>query len=156
MMAQRRMTKAQREWRPGMPKPRRSIKVMFASTVLGLEGFVAFFATLAVFGLRSREIAPAAILIAGITLSVVLIAACAFLTKKWGFWLGWILQLVLIAVGFVEPMMFVIGPLFAISWWYALRAGSRIDRENRERDAEQAAWEESHPDQAGPAAGEPV
>ena len=64
--------------------------------------------------------------------------------------------LLLIAVGFVEPMMFVIGPLFAISWWYALRAGSRIDRENRERDAEQAAWEESHPDQAGPAAGEPV
>lgn len=46
----RRMTKAQREWRPGMPKKRRSTKVMFASTVLLLEAFVVFFATLTVFG----------------------------------------------------------------------------------------------------------
>ena len=34
-----RLTKAQREWRPGMPKKRRSTKVMFASTVLLLEAF---------------------------------------------------------------------------------------------------------------------
>jgi hypothetical protein len=46
------LTKAQREWRPGMPRKRRSTKVMFASTVLLLEAFVMFFATLAVFGLR--------------------------------------------------------------------------------------------------------
>lgn len=147
-MAQRRMTKAQREWRPGTPKKRRSTKVMFASTVLALEGFVAFFATLAVFGLRSGEIPAVAILLIGIALSVVLIGACAFLAKKWGIWLGWMLQLVLIAVGFVEPMMFVIGPLFAISWWYALRAGSRIDRENVVRDREQAEWEKAHPEAA--------
>lgn len=152
-MAQRRMTKAQRAWRPGMPQKRRSTKVMFASTVLGLEGFVVFFATLAVFGLRSKEIPPAVILTVGIGLSVLLIVACAFLTKKWGIWLGWILQLVLISIGFVEPMMFVIGPLFAISWWYALRAGARIDRENIERDREQAEWEKSHPDELNPGAG---
>ena len=59
------LTKAQREWRPGMPKKRRSTKVMFASTVLLLEAFVAFFATLAVFGLRRGEISPALILVGG-------------------------------------------------------------------------------------------
>lgn len=155
-MVQRRMTKAQREWRPGTPKKRRSTKVMFASTVLGLEGLVAFFATLAIFGLRSRDLNPVAILVVGIGLSVLLIAACGFLTRKWGIWLGWILQLVLIAVGIVEPMMFVIGPLFAISWWYALRTGARIDRENRVRDAEQAEWEKSHPEQARPAESDPA
>jgi dihydrofolate synthase/folylpolyglutamate synthase len=33
------LTKAQREWQPGMPKKRRSTKVLFASTVLLLEAF---------------------------------------------------------------------------------------------------------------------
>ena len=54
------LTKAQREWRPGMPKKRRSIKIMFASTVLLLEAFVAFFATLVVFGLYRDEVAAGA------------------------------------------------------------------------------------------------
>ena len=56
-----------------MPKKRRSTKVMFASTVLVLEGFVAFFATLAVFGLRRDEFPPAVILSVGIVLSLVLV-----------------------------------------------------------------------------------
>ena len=42
-----RMTKAQREWRPGQPKKPRSTRVMFASTVLTLEAFLAVFVALA-------------------------------------------------------------------------------------------------------------
>ncbi len=52
------LTKAQREWRPGMPKKRRSTRVMFASTVLPLEAFVAFFVTLAFFGLTRDKLSP--------------------------------------------------------------------------------------------------
>lgn len=78
-----RLTKAQREWRPGMPKKRRSTKVMFASTVLLLEAFVAFFGTLVVFGLKRGEVPPGIILGVGITLSVVLVLACAVLSKPW-------------------------------------------------------------------------
>lgn len=140
-----RLTKAQREWRPGMPRKRRSIRVMFASTVLGLEAFVAFFATLVIFGLRAREFPQPVILIAGIALSAVLVAACAFLTRSWGPAVGWVLQLVLIATGFLEPMMFVIGVLFALAWWYALRVGWRLDRENAARDRQQEAWDQAHP-----------
>ena len=92
-----------------MPKKRRSTKVMFASTVLVLEAFVAFFATLAVFGLRRDEFPPAVILSVGIVLSLVLVLTCAVLSKPWGVALGWILQLVLILTGFLEPMMFVVG-----------------------------------------------
>ena len=109
------LTKAQREWRPGMPKKRRSTKVMFASTVLLLEAFVAFFATLAVFGLRRGELPPALILGVGIALSVVMILACAVLSKPWGVGLGWILQIVLILTGIVEPMMFLVGGLFGLA-----------------------------------------
>lgn len=141
-----RLTKAQREWRPGMPKKRRSTKVMFASTVLVLEGFVAFFATLAVFGLRRDDFPPAVILSVGIGLSLVLVLTCAVLSKPWGVALGWILQLVLIFTGFIEPMMFVVGILFAVAWWYGIRTGIRIDREAAQREREQAEWEAAHPD----------
>ncbi len=147
-----RLTKAQREWRPGMPKKRRSTKVMFASTVLLLEAFVMFFATLAVFGLRRGEFPPALILGVGIGLSVVMIVACALLTRAWGIGLGWILQLVLILTGIFEPAMFLVGALFAAAWWYGIRTGIRLDREAGERAREQAAWEAAHPEEsAGPA-----
>ncbi|MCF3140460.1 MULTISPECIES: DUF4233 domain-containing protein [unclassified Paenarthrobacter] len=143
------MTKAQREWRPGMPKKRRSTKVMFASTVLLLEAFVAFFGTLAVFGLKRGEVDPGIILGVGIALSVVLVLTCAVLSKTWGIAVGWGLQLVLILTGFAEPTMFIVGILFAICWWYGIRAGMRIDREVAQRDREQAEWDAAHGDEAG-------
>lgn len=144
------LTKAQREWRPGMPKKRRSTKVMFASTVLLLEAFVAFFATLAVFGLKRGEVDPALILGFGIALSVVLVLACAVLSKPWGVGLGWALQIVLILTGIAEPMMFIVGVLFAACWWYGIRAGIRIDRDNAQREREQATWEAEHGDGQAP------
>lgn len=141
-----RMTKAQREWRPGMPRKRRSTKVMFASTVLLLEAFVVFFATLAVFGLKRGEFPPALILGTGIALSVVMIFACAVLSRPWGVGLGWILQIVLILTGIVEPMMFLVGALFALAWWYGIRTGIRIDSESAQREREQAEWNAAHGD----------
>ncbi|MDQ6751951.1 MAG: DUF4233 domain-containing protein, partial [Actinomycetota bacterium] len=72
--------------------------------------------------------------------------------RKWGPALGWVLQLVLIATGFLEPMMFVIGVLFALAWWYALRVGWRLDRENAKRDREQEAFDAQPGD--APAAGD--
>ena len=144
------LTKAQREWRPGMPKKRRSTKVMFASTVLLLEAFVAFFATLAVFGLRRSEMSPVLILAVGIGLSVVLVLACAVLSKPWGVALGWILQIVLILTGVVEPMMFLVGALFGLAWWYGIRTGIRIDKEAAQREREQAEWNAAHPEAQAP------
>ncbi len=141
-----RLTKAQREWRPGMPKKRRSTKVMFASTVLLLEAFVILFGTLAVFGLRRDEFPPALIFSVGIGLCLVYAFTCAVLTKPWGVALGWILQIVLILTGIFEPAMYVVGLLFAIAWWYGIRTGIRIDRESAQREREQAAWDAAHPE----------
>ena len=42
--------------------------------------------------------------------------------------LGWILQILLILTGILEPAMFVVGGLFAVAWWYGIRTGIRIDR----------------------------
>ena len=129
-----------------MPKKRRSTKVMFASTVLLLEAFVVFFATLAVFGLRRGELPPALILSVGIGLSVVMVLACAVLSRPWGVGLGWILQIVLILTGLVEPMMFLVGGLFGLAWWYGIRTGIRIDSEAAQREREQAEWNAAHPE----------
>jgi Protein of unknown function (DUF4233) len=85
------------------------------------------------------------ILTVGIVLSIVLVISCALLTRPFGYALGWILQLVLIATGFVESMMFIVGAMFAAAWWYGLRAGGRLDRENARRDQEQAEWERNNP-----------
>lgn len=144
-----RQTKAQREWRPGTPKKRRSIRVMFASTVLLLEAFVVLFATLAVFGLRADTIPVGLILGVGFGLSVVLILACALLTRSWGILLGWILQGLIILTGIAEPMMFIVGVLFALTWLYGIRTGARLDRENAERDRQQAEWERANPPAQG-------
>lgn len=140
-----RHTKAQREWRPGMPKKRRSVKVMFASTVLLLEAFVVLFATLVVFGLRGDTIPVGIILGVGLGLSTILILACALLTKRHGILLGWVLQALIILTGIVEPMMFLVGALFALTWLYGLRIGARLDSENVERDRLQAEWERANP-----------
>lgn len=144
------LTKAQREWRPGMPKKRRSTKVMFGSTVLLLEAFVAFFGTLVVFGLKRGEVAPGIILGVGIALSVILVLTCAVLSKPWGIGLGWALQIVLILTGLAEPTMFIVGILFAVCWWYGIRTGMRIDREVAQRDREQAEWDAAHGDGTEP------
>lgn len=140
-----RLTKAQREWRPDMPKKRRSIKVTFCSMVLTLEAFVVFFATLVAFGLHKDRFPQPVVLGVGLALSLLLVLNCALLRRPAGYAIGWILQLVIIAMGFVEPMMFIVGLMFALSWWYGVRTGIRLDRENAERDAEQAEWERNNP-----------
>ncbi len=142
-----RMTKAQREWQPGMPKKRRSIKALFASTVLVLEAFAVLFGTLVSFGLHRDEYPVGLLLSGGALLSVALIATCAFVTRSAGLKAGWVLQVLIVATGFVEPMMFVVGMLFAAAWWYALTTGARLDRENVERDKAQREWTAAQPEE---------
>lgn len=137
------LTKAQREWKPNTPKKQRSTRLMFASVVLFLEAFVAVFLGLALFGLKDKD---ATFLIVPGVLAVLLILACGVIRRPWGPAFGWILQLALIAGGFWEPSMFVVGVLFAVAWWYALYAGARIDRENAQRAKAQAAWDAAHPE----------
>ncbi|OMH24679.1 hypothetical protein BKD30_07850 [Tersicoccus phoenicis] len=137
---------------PGEPRPgsagrstkERSTKVMFASVVLVTEAFIVFFATLVGYGLL-RNLPTAAVLGVGVVLAVLLLATCAVLTRRGGFAVGWVLQVLVLATGFFVPMMFVVGVLCVAAWWYGLRAGGRVDRENRQRAREQQEWERQHP-----------
>lgn len=139
------LTKSQREWRPGMKKKLRSTKVMFASTVLLCEAFLAIFVTLAAFGLKRGE--PAVVLSLGAAVAVLCILTCAILRKSFGYMVGWILQVVFFLCGFILPDMFYLSVLFALCWWYALKKGGEIDVENKRRAAAQDAWDQAHPEQ---------
>lgn len=139
------MTKAQREWRPGQPKKPRSTRVMFASTVLTLEAFLAIFITLFVFGMNRETASPAVVLGAGAAIAVLCILTCALLKKPLGYAIGWALQLLFILTGFLEPAMFFVGGAFAATWWYAVTKGHSMDLETARRAREQAAWDAAHP-----------
>lgn len=123
------------------PRAQRSAQVIFCTTVLALEAFVVLFATLVGIGL---DLADAAIVwsVGGAGVLVCLVLA-GLAKRRIGVILGSVVQGLLIAAGFLIPMMFTIGIIFAIIWVVALRLGHRIDVERAERA-------EAGPDRAAP------
>lgn len=72
-----------------------------------------------------------------------LLAACVvvsgLLRFRWGFWLGWAIQVAAIALGFELTAMLVLGFIFAVLWGTACFLGAKIERER-------AAWMREHGD----------
>lgn len=130
-------------------KPQRSARLIFTQTVLALQGIAALFAAIVSLGLGKAgmlggwvDVAPQALVIGGLVLMVLLLAASGVQQRSWGRWLGWALQAPMIAAGVAVPAIGVIGLMFLALWITALRLGGRIDRERAERaDAEEAAAE---------------
>ncbi len=146
-----RLTRKQQEWYPGKKKEMRSIKVMFASTVLTLEALVAFFGTLAAYGLFFNDATwiKTLVWVLGLALVLAFLVTPALLKKTtWGYTLGWVLQVLLILVGLIVPMMLFVGVCFALTWWYAVHTGEKLDRENIQRAREQEEWERNNPVEA--------
>lgn len=118
-------------------KPQRPALLVFTQSVLLLQGFVALFATLVLWSLARIDwiaLDQWVALAGGLVLMLALFYASGKQTKKWGRILGWILQVPLLVAGFLEPAVAVMGGVFLILWIMALRLGSRIDRERKERD----------------------
>lgn len=113
---------------PREPRPRRirSATESLLSIVLGLEAVLMFFVALTAFGLKALEPVPA--FVGGAALIVALVLVAGLLRYNWGVWLGWVLQAVLIATGFVLPLMFFIGACFAAIWTYCFIKGRQLDR----------------------------
>jgi Protein of unknown function (DUF4233) len=112
----------------------RSARQSLGSIVLGSEIIVVFLAALVIWGLAPTEggfwgLPPWVALAAGGALILGLIATIALLRYPWGFVLGWVLQALILASGFLNPAMFFVGALFGGMWWYCMVAGARIDRE---------------------------
>lgn len=111
----------------------RSARQTLGSIVLGFEVIVVFLAALVIWGLAPTEnstfdLPPWVALVAGGALILGLVVTIGLLRYSWGFIVGWVLQVLIIAAGVLNPAMFIVGAIFGGMWWYGMVAGARIDR----------------------------
>jgi hypothetical protein len=108
---------------------KRSVQESLGQIVLGFEVVVVFLGGLVVFGLHALP--PALALGGGAAVGVAMLVTVGLLRYRWGFVVGWALQLVVIAAGLLVGMFFVVGAIFTALWAYCMITGARIDRQNR-------------------------
>jgi len=104
----------------------RSVTEMLLSIVLVLEAILVFFVTLTVYGLKVLEPVPAFSL--GAVVLVALMATTQLLRFPWGIWVGWALQVVLLASGLLLPAMYIVAAVFVAMWVYCFIRGGQIDQ----------------------------
>lgn len=112
---------------------KKSSKRVLASIALSFEAFVVFFGTLTAFGLKAADISPnlprvEVIWAIGLTVALLCILTPALLSRPWGYYLGWAIQVAVLASGFWLWGMFVVGSMVAGMWIWAMIAGGTIDR----------------------------
>lgn len=101
-------------------------KRRLAASVLGME-VVVFWLALIVAVVVARVSAAVAVPIGvGLALSCIAVAAC--MRRPWAYPAGWALQVLAVASGFVVHTMFIIGPIFLLLWFAALRIGDSAIR----------------------------
>lgn len=112
--------------RPRRVRRERGVTETLLSVVLALEAVVLFFATLAVNGLTDI---PTGVVVGGGAGAIILFAVVATLQRfAWGVVLGGVLQVLLLASGFLATAMFVVGAVFAGLWVWCLVRARRIER----------------------------
>jgi len=75
------------------------------------------------------DVAVGTALLIGLGLTVACILVAGMLRKEWAYLLGWTIQGAAIALGFLVPMMFFLGALFALLWGTGYFLGVKIERE---------------------------
>ncbi|MBG6107260.1 DUF4233 domain-containing protein [Frigoribacterium sp. CG_9.8] len=104
----------------------RSASESLLSIALLLETVLVFFVVMVAFGLRVLPIPV--VFGGGAALAVLLILAGRLAGRPVGVWIGWVLQVALIALGILLPLMYFIGAIFAAIWIYCFVTGLRLDR----------------------------
>lgn len=66
-------------------------------------------------------------IVASTLASLLALAAALTLRRPYGYLLGWLTQVVGIALGFLTPMMFLVGLIFAVIWITSFILGRRLE-----------------------------
>lgn len=69
----------------------------------------------------------------GVALAVVCLVVAGSLSKAWGYQAGWVVQVLVLASGFVVHAMFLVGGLFVLLWVVGLKVGHRGEELHAER-----------------------
>jgi len=112
-------------------KPQRSARKMFATATLTLQALVLFFATLVAHGLA--DLPRAAVWSVGGGLALACILVVGTLRFEWGYWLGWVIQGLVLITAIWLPALAIIGIVFLGIWFWGEHAGKKIDRERKAR-----------------------
>ena len=75
------------------------------------------------------DVAVGTALWVGLGLMVACLVVAGLLRAEWGYGLGWAIQVAAIGLGFVVPLMFGLGAVFAVLWGTAYFLGRKIERE---------------------------
>ena len=100
-----------------------------ASIVLGFEAIVLALTTPVLISIAHVDTGTA--LGVGLGLAALAVVAAGLLRTKAGYVLGWAVQLGAVGLGFVVPVMFVLGGAFALFWVMAIVLGRRIEEAKR-------------------------
>ena len=122
----------------------RSTQRSLCAAILVLQAVVLFLTGVVTIGMT--EIGAVASLSLGVGLAVLCVVAAGLLGRPGGYALGWTVQVVSIALGFVTTAMFFLGVVFAALWGTAYFMGIKIDREKAERAVLEEEWQDQHGD----------
>lgn len=122
--------------------PRRGM----CAAVLGLEAITLGLTAPVLITIADVDTGPA--LAVGLGLAVACLLLAGLLRAEWAYALGWVIQAAAIGLGFVIPLMFVLGGIFAALWAGAYLLGRKIERE---RAAAYAAYDAVRDDESGAA-----
>lgn len=123
---------------PAAPEPtntERSPRRGMCAAVLSLEAIALGLTTPVM--ITISDVSAGTAVAVGLGLAVVCLLLAGMLRAEWAYLTGYVVQVAAIALGFVVPVMFGLGVVFAALWAGADLLGRRIERE---RAAAWAAW----------------
>ncbi|NHC45109.1 DUF4233 domain-containing protein [Motilibacter aurantiacus] len=100
-----------------------------AAIVLTFEAFVVFFAMLVAANLSDLPTGP--VVATGLALAAACLVVTGLLRHRWAYGLGSLLQVAIVATGFVVPAMWLLGPVFAAMWFGFMVLSTRVERAAR-------------------------
>jgi uncharacterized membrane protein YciS (DUF1049 family) len=116
----------------------RSAQRSLCAAMLSFQAVMLFLSGVVLIGIADLSIGAA--LGIGFGLAAACIVVAGLLRRRWAYALGWLIQVVSIGLGFVVPMMFILGVVFAALWAGGYFVGAKIDRERAEREVLEQEW----------------
>lgn len=123
---------------PELPaEARKSPRRAMCAAILSLESIALGLSSAVMIALA--DVRPAVALTVGLGLAVLCLLTAGMLRAEWAYALGTAIQVAAVVLGFVVPIMFFIGGLFALLWGTAYFLGRKIERERAEAWSQWAA-----------------
>ena len=108
------------------------------AAILVLQAVMFGLTTLVMISVADVDVSTA--LWVGLGLTVACVLTSGMLRKQWAYMVGWAIQIASLGLGFVIPMMFFLGVIFASLWAGAFFLGRKVDIEKAERAVIEEQW----------------